>query len=73
VAEDHQTKNAMAYVLQEAALILKDAEAVGQMKEEVDRIMNEPDLVKKLSQNIRALAKPNAAGAIVNEIEKLIA
>jgi len=35
VAEDHQTKNAMAYVLQESALILKDAEAVGQMKEEV--------------------------------------
>jgi len=73
VAEDHQTKNAMAYVLQESALILKDAEAVGQMKEEVDSIMNEPDLVKRLSQNIRALAKPNAAEEIVNEIEKLIA
>jgi UDP-N-acetylglucosamine--N-acetylmuramyl-(pentapeptide) pyrophosphoryl-undecaprenol N-acetylglucosamine transferase len=37
VAEDHQTKNAQAFVNQKAAWLLKDAEAVGNLKEKVDQ------------------------------------
>jgi UDP-N-acetylglucosamine--N-acetylmuramyl-(pentapeptide) pyrophosphoryl-undecaprenol N-acetylglucosamine transferase len=32
VAEDHQTKNAMAYVKEDAAVLLKDNVAIGQLE-----------------------------------------
>lgn len=72
VAEDHQTKNALAYVDQRAALLLTDVEAVGQLKNKIDSLMQDADLVVALGQNIRKLAKPDAANAIVNELEKLV-
>lgn len=73
VAEDHQTKNAMAFVNHEAAWILKDAEAVGMLKEKVDELMEDPTVGIALGRNIKSLAKPDAANAIVNELEKLVA
>lgn len=72
VAEDHQTKNAMAFVNHNAALMLKDAEAVGQLKSKLDALMQDPVLVGALGKNIKSLAKPDAANAIVDELEKLI-
>ena len=72
VAEDHQTKNAMAYVEQGAALLLRDSEAVGRLKIKVDRLMEDVIQVKALAENIKKLAKPDAANAIVNELEKII-
>ena len=72
VAEDHQTKNAMAYVNHQAALLLRDAEAVGQLKNRIDHVMEDPDLAAELGKNIKKLAKPDAANAIVNELEKLV-
>lgn len=72
VAEDHQTKNAMAYVEQGAALLLRDSEAVGRLKLKVDRLMEDIVQVKALTENIKKLAKPDAAIAIVNELEKLV-
>ncbi len=73
VAEDHQTKNAMAYVVHEAAWLLRDADAVGQLKKKVDQLFADPNTVEKLGSNIKKLAKPNASLAIVEELEKLIA
>ncbi len=72
VAEDHQTKNAMAFVNHEAALLLKDSEAVGQLKSKVEALMQNPDLANALGENMKKLAKPDAANAIVNELEQLI-
>lgn len=72
VAEDHQTKNAMAFVNHNAALLLKDSEAVGQLKSKLDALMQDPILVGALGKNIKSLAKPDAANAIVDELEKLI-
>lgn len=72
VAEDHQTKNAMAYVEHGAALLLRDSEAVGRLKTKVDGLMQTPEYVKTLGENIKKLAKPDAANAIVVEIEKLV-
>jgi len=72
VAEDHQTKNAMAYVEHGAALLLRDSDAVGRLKTKVDGLMQTPEYVKTLGQNIKKLAKPDAANAIVHELEKLV-
>jgi UDP-N-acetylglucosamine--N-acetylmuramyl-(pentapeptide) pyrophosphoryl-undecaprenol N-acetylglucosamine transferase len=72
VAEDHQTKNAMAYVNHQAALLLRDSEAVGQLKSKVEGLMQHPELVEALGKNMRKLAKPDAANAIVDELEKLV-
>ena len=73
VAEDHQTKNAMAYVQHDAAWLLKDSEAVGQLENKVDQLMKDAKVSGILGKNIKNLAKPNAANAIVEEIEGLIA
>jgi UDP-N-acetylglucosamine--N-acetylmuramyl-(pentapeptide) pyrophosphoryl-undecaprenol N-acetylglucosamine transferase len=72
VAEDHQTKNAQAIVNNKAAWLLKDVEAVGHLKEKVDQLIQDPALIVDLGKNILSLAKPDAANAIVNELEKLI-
>jgi UDP-N-acetylglucosamine--N-acetylmuramyl-(pentapeptide) pyrophosphoryl-undecaprenol N-acetylglucosamine transferase len=72
VAEDHQTKNAMAYVSHQAAMLLRDSEAVGQLKNKVDELMQDAQLATALGTNMKKLAKPDAANAIVKELEKLV-
>lgn len=72
VVEDHQTKNAMAYVRQEAAVLLKDDEAVEGLLETVETLMNDPSRRRSLGENILMLAKPEAANEIVSALEKLI-
>ncbi len=73
VAEDHQTKNAMAYVSHDAAWLLKDNEAVGKLKLKVDELMQDPAIGIALGANIKSLAKPDAAIAIRKELEQLVA
>ena len=72
VAEDHQTKNAMAYVSHQAAVLLKDADAVGQLKIKVDELLEDAAFAASLGENMKKLAKPDAAKAIVNELEFLV-
>jgi UDP-N-acetylglucosamine--N-acetylmuramyl-(pentapeptide) pyrophosphoryl-undecaprenol N-acetylglucosamine transferase len=72
VAEDHQTKNAMAYVSHQAAVLLKDADAVGQLKIKVDELLQNAAFALTLGENMKKLAKPDAAKAIVNELEFLV-
>jgi UDP-N-acetylglucosamine--N-acetylmuramyl-(pentapeptide) pyrophosphoryl-undecaprenol N-acetylglucosamine transferase len=73
VAEDHQTKNAMAYVNENAAVLLKDNVAIGQLKIEIDEMMADKSKMDQLSTNIKKLAKPDAATKIVDVLEKMIA
>lgn len=73
VAEDHQTKNAMAYVSQDAAILLKDSEAIGKLKMTVDAIMGDQNKAEQLASNIKKLAKPNAANEIIQALEQIIA
>lgn len=73
VAEDHQTKNAMAMVGNEAAVLVKDSEARERLIDEAIALINDHNQQEILSQKIKALAKPDAANEIVNEIVKLIA
>lgn len=72
VAEDHQTKNAMALVNEGAAVMIKDVEAKNKLINEALTLLYDAPQCKKLSENIGRLGKPNAAVEIVEEIEKLI-
>ncbi len=73
VAEDHQTKNAMALVNQGAAVLVKDGEAAnGQLVPQALALLDNEAKQKELSRNISKLAKPDAALQIAEEIIKLI-
>ena len=72
VAEDHQTKNAMALVTHNAAIIIKDAEAREQLGHETISLINDPERCHKLSENIAGLAFKDSAMVIANEILSLI-
>jgi len=72
VAEDHQTKNAMALVEKHAAELVTDKDAKTILVEEAVKLLFDAGRASKLSENITKLAKPNATNEIVDEIEKLI-
>lgn len=73
VAEDHQTKNAQAMVQNDAAELVKDVDARTQLIDQAIALINNEKRKEELAQNIKAMAKPNAANEIVDEIVKLIA
>lgn len=71
VAEDHQTKNAMALVNKDAALFVKDAEAPGVLVQKaIDTVQDEVKLAS-LSANILKLGFKDSAGVIADEVIKL--
>ncbi len=72
-AEDHQTKNAMALVEKEAALIVNNNEAKEKLGESILSIRNDAVLSGKLSENIKALGINNATDLILEEVDKILA
>jgi UDP-N-acetylglucosamine--N-acetylmuramyl-(pentapeptide) pyrophosphoryl-undecaprenol N-acetylglucosamine transferase len=72
VAEDHQTKNAMALVEKQAAILVLDKEARAKLVDAALQLLFDEAKAKKLAENILKLARPNATEDIVDEIEKLI-
>ncbi len=72
VAEDHQTKNAMALVEKDAAIMLRDNEIDGKLIQEAVQLINDEEKCKKLSVKIKTLAKPDATKDIVDEVEKIL-
>ena len=72
VAEDHQTHNAMALVRRDAALLVKDADAVGNMMPEALRLVNDSARIAKFEKNVVSLARPDAAMDIAKEVYKLL-
>lgn len=72
VSEDHQTHNAMALVEKDAAMMVKDAEAEEKLMDVLEKLLEDKKKIKSLESNILALAKPNAAMDIANEVLKLI-
>lgn len=71
VAEDHQTHNAMALVKKEAALIIKDAQADGELMPLVKELLKDDTRREVLEANISALARTDAAGEIAAECIRL--
>ncbi|TSA51272.1 MAG: undecaprenyldiphospho-muramoylpentapeptide beta-N-acetylglucosaminyltransferase [Sphingobacteriales bacterium] len=72
VSEDHQTKNAMALVNKNAAVLVKDMEAKEKLVATTISILNDENKLTDLKINILQLAMPNADEFICDEIIKLI-
>lgn len=72
VAEDHQTKNALAISEKQAALLLKESELDERFKTEFVALLHSEEKQRMLGENIKKLARPNATKAIVAEIETLL-
>ncbi len=71
VAEDHQTKNALALVNKEAAIYVKDAEAMDKLLPVALSTVADAALLESLSLNIAKLALPDSAEIIAKEVLKL--
>lgn len=68
VAEDHQTKNAMALVDNHAALMIKDQDARANLIPEALKLIFHDQQLLSLADNIGKMGKPHAAETIVKEI-----
>jgi len=71
VAEDHQTKNALALVNKHAALYVKDSEAPDKLLQLAIDTVHNASALKSLSENILKLALPDSAEIIAREVIKL--
>ncbi len=71
VSEDHQTKNAMALVEKNAALMIKDVDAEENLINTTLKLINDIEKINLLSKNIYTFAKNNSAELIANEINNL--
>lgn len=72
VAEDHQTKNALALVNKGAAVMVTDAEASQKLVDTILELTEEPKKLKTMSENISAMALRDSDEKIVDEIQKII-
>ncbi|MCD8291509.1 MAG: undecaprenyldiphospho-muramoylpentapeptide beta-N-acetylglucosaminyltransferase [Prevotella sp.] len=71
VAEDHQTKNALALVEKDAALYVKDADAPAQLLNLAVETVKDDKALTRLGGNIKKLALPDSADIIAQEVIKL--
>ena len=71
VAEDHQTKNAMALVEKDAALYVKDADAPAEVIGLAVGTVNDDARLAALAANIKKLALPDSADIIADEVVRL--
>lgn len=72
VAEDHQTKNALALVEKDAALYVKDADAPATLLDTALQTVADNGKLDGLRRNILRLALPDSAAVIAKEVLKLI-
>ncbi|NOQ92581.1 MAG: undecaprenyldiphospho-muramoylpentapeptide beta-N-acetylglucosaminyltransferase [Flavobacteriaceae bacterium] len=71
VAEDHQTKNALSIIKNDAALMIKESE-LESFQKTLEDLIKDKEKQKRLSKNIKHMALPNATKQIVNQIEKIL-
>jgi UDP-N-acetylglucosamine--N-acetylmuramyl-(pentapeptide) pyrophosphoryl-undecaprenol N-acetylglucosamine transferase len=72
VSEDHQTKNAMALVSKQAAILVKDTDATDALGDAVSVLLSDTEQCQALASAIRRIAQNNAAERIVSEVKKLV-
>ncbi len=72
VSEDHQTFNAMSLVEKEAAVLIKDSDAIKELIPKAIQLLEDRQQCLKLSENIKKLATPNATKDIVDVIATLL-
>ena len=71
VAEDHQTKNAMALADKDAAICIRDGEASMSLIPKAIAVVNDPERLVALSKNAAKLARPDAAKDIAEKVYEL--
>jgi UDP-N-acetylglucosamine--N-acetylmuramyl-(pentapeptide) pyrophosphoryl-undecaprenol N-acetylglucosamine transferase len=71
VAEDHQTKNALALSTKNSALLVKDSDAVEKLVNEAIKLVSDSEMRDLLSVNIRQMAARDADVRIAGEVLKL--
>ena len=71
VAEDHQTKNAMALVNKDAAIYVKDADAPQSLLKLAIETVEDDNKLNELSDNIKKLGLKDSADVIADEVIKL--
>ena len=71
VAEDHQTKNALALSTRDAAIHIKDADAPNILLQTAIETVNDDAKLKSLSENVLKLALPDSANIIAKEVINL--
>lgn len=72
VAEDHQTKNALALVDKDAAIYVKDVDAPSEVIRLAIETVNNDARLCELSNNIKELALPNSAEIIADEVVRMV-
>jgi UDP-N-acetylglucosamine--N-acetylmuramyl-(pentapeptide) pyrophosphoryl-undecaprenol N-acetylglucosamine transferase len=72
VAEDHQTKNAMALVNKNAAILVRDAEAYTKLLPTAFDLVKDSRKREILEKNCRQMAQSNAAARIVDELYEIL-
>lgn len=72
VAEDHQTKNAMALAARDAAIVVPDSEAGKRLVNEALKLVSDDGRKNTLSGNIIKMAERDADARIAREVIKLI-
>ena len=71
VAEDHQTKNALALSTRDAAIYVKDSEAPATLLQlAIDTVRNDEKL-RSLSENVLKLALPDSEYIIAKDVINL--
>jgi UDP-N-acetylglucosamine--N-acetylmuramyl-(pentapeptide) pyrophosphoryl-undecaprenol N-acetylglucosamine transferase len=71
VAEDHQTKNALALVQEHAAVFIADRDAEAKLVDKAIELLNDKELQRKMSDNIGKMAMPDADEVIAKEVIKI--
>lgn len=71
VAEDHQTKNALALVQDNAAAFVADRDAEAKLVDKVLELLKDKQTQKELGQNIGKLAMPDADEVIAKEVMRI--
>ncbi len=72
VAEDHQTKNAIALQKNEAAIMVKDSEAKTRLVNAALQLIKDKTLRERLQNNINRFARPHADEDIAREVFKMV-
>ena len=72
VAEDHQTHNAMALVRKDAAMLVKDSDAVAELMKTACSLIEDPEKIALLEKNIEKCALSDAATTIAEEVYRII-
>lgn len=71
VAEDHQTKNAMALVNNKAALYIKDSEAKHLLIDTIEQTLHNKELLNQLADKIKEMGRTNSAKTIAQQVIKI--